>query len=546
MNQTETIENLLTRLNVNIKNTYGFFNWNIQQDEECQSNLEHFFEDFEDYSKLDSKKSRNYYLGHFIFKTNGDKSISILDGKQRIISALAIILTLLKMISQKRELSKKEQLIQNQLNKGIANSISDSISIEAQLKLINLLHKSGVYTAFKSKQNLLKSLRLLSAKISQYKRFDETNLTRILNTVLNSTYTSCIAENETEAQIMFSNHSMAGKQKSAIDVLQALCIKKAVHTEGKEAREMFHKIGIKFNCIWDMYSAIDEYIHADDVLRYAFQVHENSLIYDYYLKDNFVPITKELIDFVDAIVDALNCLVKFFLHDQEKSEATHSMVAFGSYEVALPFIIKGYLFKLPENEMDVLIALLGRIVARHEILEEEKGLNQALSSEFSNFTMENPSVYPIVKRIKNLLESTSDKNKSYWNNAVFEKQLRGELFYKFPKFLLWKYENHLLKEAGNKNTIIPFHQFKEYTNITISRLTGNTLLSRETDYTCTIGDQVLIKRKQYFEPVDLVISFRDLLQQEEVLQLTRNGKDWDIEYIKEREDKIIEVIMKLI
>jgi hypothetical protein len=124
--------------------------------------------------------------------------------------------------------------------------------------------------------------------------------------------------------------------------------------------------------------------------------------------------------------------------------------------------------------------------------------------------------------------------------------LRGELFYKFPKFLLWKYENHLLKEAGNKNTIIPFQQFKEYTNITISRLTGNTLLNRETDYTCTIGDQVLIKRKQYFEPVDLVISFRDLLQQEEVLQLTRNGKDWDIEYIKEREDKIIEVIMKLI
>ena len=546
MNQTQTIENLLTGQNLNIKNTYGFFNWNIQQDEECQSNLEHFFEDFEDFNNLDFKKSKNYYLGHFIFKTNSDKSISILDGKQRIIATIAVIITLLKVISQKRELSQKELLIQNQLNNRIDNIISENLSLDAQLKLINLLHKSGVYTPFKSKRNLIKSIQRLKVKISQYKRFNEPNLTRILKTVLSSTYTSYFAIDKKEAQITFSNHSPIGKQKSAIDALQAVCIKNAVNTEGKEAAEMFDEIAEKFNQIWNMYSSIDEFISADNILKYAFQVHENSLIYDYYLKDNFAPITQELIDFVDAILDALNCLTRFFLHDQEKSEAIHSMVAFGSYDVAIPFIIKGYLYRLPKNEMDVLISLLGRIVARHEILEEERGLDQALSIEFSNFTKENKSVYPVIKRIKNITGANSSQNHSFLNNTVFEKQLRGELFYKFPKFLLWKYENHLLKEAGNKNKIIPFHQFKEYTDITISRLTGNTIQRSETDYTSTIGDQVLIKRKQYFEPVDLVISFRDLLQQEEVLELTRNGKDWDNEYIKKREDKIVEVIMRLI
>ena len=285
----------------------------------------------------------------------------------------------------------------------------------------------------------------LSSKSEEY-------LTRMLSIISESTCTTHPVQNESEAIQMFLFQNNRGKKPSNLEIVKAQFMYN-VHLYGNDDKDaLIEEIKERFEKIYKSISSIEYRINEDDVLLYTLRVHFNSLWEANALERIDKKLSEENpIDFIKYFTQSLSIsfeyLSNFFGKDEQKNFAIHSLITLGSIAIALPFIIKAYKYDLSVNDIGTLCASLENLVLRHRLIGTRADLTSRINDVFERFTDSNKDIRPIIERIE-WLKAASEWWWSYWNNEKLNESLQGGINHGTAKYLLWKYENHLLRSRG--------------------------------------------------------------------------------------------------
>ncbi len=249
----------------------------------------------------------------------------------------------------------------------------------------------------------------------------------------------------------------------------------------------------------------------------------------------------------------------FFGSHERNNFEIHSLVTLGGIGVALPFIIKACRYGLSRDEIGGLCSSLEALVLRHRIIGTRADITSRVNDVFEKFTENDKDTSPIVSRI-DWMKTTTDWWCAHWNNEKFREALQGGLNHSVAKFLLWKYENHLIG-IGKGGSISRYDQIErpelehiapitepesrphgydtydeEFCNQFIDCL-GNYLLLTRRHNRSIQNDPFLVKHEDYTW----------LAQQREVRKLVPHPDTgiWSRQIIQERKERIIAVIMAI-
>ena len=242
----------------------------------------------------------------------------------------------------------------------------------------------------------------------------------------------------------------------------------------------------------------------------------------------------------------------------------HSLIALGKagggIALAFPFIIKAYRFNVALVEKEGLCVALERLFLRHKLIRTRAEIVDRINNEFMHFTIEKPSISPIVNRI-DYLRCGSDENWwcSYWRNDRLKTELQGSIYSRMPrmaKYLLWKYEIYL-QGQGERGYGLPSYDGslelehiapktepgtqahgypdydEEFTSQYLECLGNYVLISKS--HNCAIGNRPFQEK---------LATYSHLAQQREIVEMA-NGGVWSKELIQKRKEKIIDVIMQI-
>lgn len=260
--------------------------------------------------------------------------------------------------------------------------------------------------------------------------------------------------------------------------------------------------------------------------------------------------------FTYSLAKSFEALTRFLSIDERSNIEIHSLVILGRIGLIMPFIIKGYSFSLPIQDINKLCSSFESIVLRHRLIGTRADITSRINSVFQNFTLDNKSIEPITERIE-YLKSVNSSNWwwSYWNNDQLLSSIQGKINHSTAKYILWKYE-HYLKNNGKKG-----YHAQRYDNIELPELehiapqtenpeTGYDKYDEEfrTQYLNCLGNYILLSmnhnrsigNKPFNEKRD---SYVYLEQQLEVQRMTADSTTWTKQLIQKRKQKIIDFIL---
>lgn len=73
---------MLSRKSIVVPNYQRAYSWETDLTDKSQKQVNTFLSDLQDY--VNSQTSTPYYLGHFLFKKNGEYCYDVIDGQQRL------------------------------------------------------------------------------------------------------------------------------------------------------------------------------------------------------------------------------------------------------------------------------------------------------------------------------------------------------------------------------------------------------------------------------------------------------------------------------
>lgn len=265
-------------------------------------------------------------------------------------------------------------------------------------------------------------------------------------------------------------------------------------------------------------------------------------------------------DFTMALSASFDHLNAFFGKDEHHSFPIHSLVSLGGIAIALPFIIKAYRYGLPMSDIERLSSALESLVVRHRVIGTKADMTSRINGVFEEFTQGNSDITPIFDRI-DMLKTTTNWWWAYWNNEKLHESLQGVLNHSVARFLLWKYENHLISQ-GKGGSALRFDQIDrpelEHIAPTTEPATkphGYDTYDEEfkNQYLNCLGNYLLLTKPHNISASNdlFPIKHRDyvwLAQQREVQTLAPDpSKDiWDRNLIQKRKDKIVNAIMSML
>lgn len=420
--------------------------WEIpKKNRDRATQIDVFIQDLENY--LNSKSTSPYYFGHFLFEKKEDYIFNIIDGQQRLTSIVIFISAIFKSLRDKRELTEKEEVL-------FENTIKRRSTVHFEtVDYDNLLFKDYVITLDKKDKNGIETesgKRIVEAFdyfIIFLKDKDEEFCANMLTAVTTAVCTTHEVADESEAIQMFIFQNNRGKKPTNLEIIKAQFMYQ-VHLYGGDEKEIIIKeIKERFEKIYKSISSIEYKINEDEVLTYTLRVHFNSLwetnavtrVNEELTKNNGIEFVKE---FTKSLAISFEHLTRFFGKDERENFDIHSLVTLGGIGIAVPFILKAYRFGVPTTTIATLCQNFEALVLRNRLIGTRADITSRLSRVYSEFTIKNANIEPIVNQI-NDLKHTDHGWWNYWNNAELEKSLAANISHDSARFLLWKYENHL-------------------------------------------------------------------------------------------------------
>lgn len=409
---------------------------------------------------------------------------------------------------------------------------------------------------------IVKCFDFFSDKISNR---SEEYLKKMLSVISESTCTTHLVRNESEAIQMFIFQNNRGKKPSNLEIVKAKFMYQ-VHLYGNEEKYiLIEEIKNRFETIYKSISLIEYKVGEDDILLYTLKVYFNSLwetnaldkIDRKLLEDNSIDFIK---DFTHSLCMSFEHLSTFFGRDERENFPIHSLITLGGIAgitIALPFIIKAYQFGLESSEIGRLCTALECLVLRKRLIGTRADLTSRLEDVFGKFTLSNKGVQQIVTRVS-LLKSTTDSRWWFWNNESLEQSLQGEINPGIAKYILWKYEVYLEREGNNGYAPTRFDSIEKpelehiapttsshygrgyecysmdigYQETYINCLGNYLLLSKS--HNCAIGNIAFSKKRE---------TYIHNKQQREIQQLVPEDGVWGKEVIQKRKEKIIRFVL---
>jgi hypothetical protein len=363
---------------------------------------------------------------------------------------------------------------------------------------------------------------------------------------------------------MFIFQNNRGKKPSNLEIIKAQFMYNVHLYGGDNTKSLLENIKGRFESIYKHISYIEGYINEDDVLSYTLRVYFNNLHEGNSLEKVNTKLSEENpIAFIEEFARLLSLSFEYlhqFYKKDERVYEVHSLVTLGGLAIAMPFILKAYQFNVGPENLRELCKRFESIVLRHRLIGTRADMISRLNDVFEQFTKDNPSIKPIIDRI-DWMKGVKRESWwwAYWNNDQLKYAIQGGVYHPTAKYILWKYENHLISQGKAGYSPIryeaivnpelehispqaPTHGepveagYSDYDEEFKQRYLdclGNYLLVSKS-HNCSIGNKPFAEKRQTYD---------FLAQQREVQGMTEADLKWDKEKIAKRQEKLIEFVL---
>ena len=236
---------------------------------------------------------------------------------------------------------------------------------------------------------------------------------------------------------------------------------------------------------------------------------------------------------------------------ESKNIVLHSLKRIANFGIVVPFIIKAFKAKVSDKDLEALSIALEVIFIRARVIGTRADLTSRLNDVFQKFEGD---VHPVIKRIDWM--KTQEGWWGYWNNRELERALQGWIYPDTAKFLLWKYENHLIEEEGKAGYLpirydsIVSPQLEHIAPQTENPESGYCEYDEDfrNHYLDCLGNYLLLSAHHNISIGNVPFeqkraSYNQLHQQQEVRDMTEMDKCWDKEKISKRKEKIVQFLL---
>lgn len=522
--------------------------------------VKQFLIDLDNY--IDSSYTTSYYFGHFLFEEKSSYSYNIIDGQQRLTTIEIFLSSVFKRLANIRPLSDDEKETKEDVIK--RNSKYRFSTVEYD----NPFFKDYVVDQKDISRESLETLSAVRIKEAfdffenELKSKDEAGCLKYINCITNSACTTHIVSEEVEAIQMFIFQNNRGKEPTKLEIVKAQFMYEVqisnINEEEKSAK--IKELQERFEHIYKSIAVIENKINEDDVLLYALRVYFNTFNIDVSMDK----IEKELKDkknsprfimeFTLELENSFESLKQFFT--ENKIYEIYSLALLGKNQM-MPFVIKSYKYKIPNEDKVGLFAELESLVLRHRIIGTRAHLEDRINKVYSEFTDNNKDINQIIDHIRWLKKETDDNNWwwYYWSDAKFEEALQRALDHKIVKHILCKYENYLISQEKQGYGFMQMEQIEnpELEHIAPQTPSDGTPVAKgyceydeefKNTYLDCLGNYLLISKSHNCSIgnvsfVDKLASYSVLAQQREIKEKTKDKVVWDKDPIKRRHEKLV-------
>ena len=480
------------------------FHWGVDGD--AEGLFKNFYEQIETYAWIEGESKTPLDLGHFEFFESRKGKLETVDGKQRLISLLVIL-----------------------------ESILSKLKIETKLDDNLALIDAKISSCFSIKD--LKQTDL--AKVNEYLKIEFKHkapafLIKLFNTIENATFSKrTITDKEQGVQVQ-SNLARFNSAPSNFEKFESYCYNNALKADKEHRDWILNRFSTDFKYIRSRFQGIKFAVSEDVLFEVAAQCHDHSL------KNGVVERSLEWYensgtfklkyDFINELLQTINALNEFFNHGPNASFEIHEYISFNYCKNTLPFIAKAYMNKVPLEEIVPLTESLLKVAFRCELMGVGKNLSDRLINHFLPAANYSNSIKELIETIENLSKGKKGQFVSDCNN--FKKALNRSVLQHHQKFILWVYENALRKERGLD--VLYYNALSQFEVVKIKEdekdNLGNLLLVH--------NEQMDLSEKDFFKSLSL------LNQQKEIVELIGGEEQWTKEMRKQRHQKIRAVIYR--
>lgn len=561
MKEKSTIREMLQNKEIIVPAYQRAYSWDTpQKGSDKRTQVDVFIKDIEAY--ITSETAIPYYFGHFLFEKLDDEKFGVVDGQQRLTTIILFLSALYHELRNRRELTEVElrnyRIIKDGTRYGFSTVADDNCLMRDYAINRNITYLAELETL--SQKRIVCAFDYFANYLAAC---DEPKLTRLLDTVLKSACTTHVVHDEAEAVQMFIFQNDRGKRPSRLEVVKAhLMYHILLNNTPDDARSMLDDIQQRFGKIYACLSRLEPYVDENNLLQYAFRLHRNTLEWvdvDVVMAKELAQGKQESNDFVEHFVlllqECAQSLVVFFVNDQRELPDVHSLVVLGAKSDLLPFILKSYRCNVSKDSLCSLCRMLERITLRDKLIGTRAALASRLADVYRDF---DGNIAPLEQRIEKLCTTNSaDWWWAYWNNDQFKGAIMGGIDRTIAKFILWKYEIHLMKQGSAG------YQPMRYSDIVNPELEHIAPQTRPDSPDCgyceyddefcreyldCLGNYLLLSKSHNCSASNNSLSYKltgytQLKQQLEVVEMVGNSNMWDKEKILKRKHKIIDFMM---
>ena len=553
MDASTTVNQMLSGNKIYVPTYQRAYSWEDKQ-------VKQFLVDLQDY--VESQSASSYYFGHFLFEDSGNHNFAIIDGQQRLTTITIFISAIFRRLKELMgTLSEDDNFLYGTLVKVSQTYRFSTVDYDNQLfrdYVINETKRDHNGFDTESQKRIVKAYDYF---VSQLDAYDEEGLHRMLDAVVNAACTTHTVKDEAEAIQMFIFQNNRGKRPSNLEIIKAQFLYN-IHlysASEEEKSELVDEVKNRFEHIYKSISKVEGNLDEDDVLTYTLRVYFNDLN-----ETNVSKVEKELgkedsrIDFIRcftrSLADSFEQITAFF-QDERTDIAVHALKVIGQPAIVFPFVIKAYSNNVSKENFRLLAKALTSIFLRHRVIGTRADLTSRLNEKFKNFKGD---VQAVVNHIK-WMKTTTNGWWDYWNDAEFNRQLKGNFDggHGIAKIILWLYENHLIESgksgyglkrfdavekshcehiapnAENKDSNSGYCPYDDEFRESYLNCLGNYLLLSG-HHNESIGNIPFEAKRE---------TYTQLLQQQEIRNMTEHDHLWDKEKIDQRKNRIVDFLM---
>lgn len=562
MEASSTIQKMMAGNKVFVPTYQRAYSWDTETDsKKPPKQVNTFLTDLEEFNR--SKAAATYYFGHFLFEKR-DERFGIIDGQQRLTTIVIFLSALLRQLKEIRELKDEEKEAYEDIVKRNSTYRFETVDYDDQLFKDYVIKGGHQNHGGLETESAKRIVRAYDFFVKQLKGQDATQLENFLRTVRNASCSTRLVSNESEAIQMFIFQNNRGKRPSNLEVIKAQFLFNVHLYAGEEKDELIKEIKNRFEGIYKSISSIEYSIDEDDVLLYTLRIYFRSLwesnaterVNRALAEDGAVAFIQS---FTQLLELSFKYLMQFFGKDEREHIEIHSLVKIGGIGLAVPFIIKSYMYGVGISEICKLCSSLGSLLLRHRLIGTRADLTSRLNDVFENYKGKE-GLEKVVARIEWMKKLSNDQWWwSYWNHTELERSVQRGIHHSTAKYLLWKYENHLEKagRAGYVESRYDVVVSPELEHIAPRTPTNGEPIAagyceydeefREQYIDC-LGNYLLLSeshnRSLGNKPFAVKLeSYKELKQHLELQEFTKGAGVWGKEQIKKRKEKIVKFIL---